>query len=94
MDYSKTYRKVAYFGLWAEETADSYGIRDSLNVGFRSWMTNDGLFTRSKTSNRHNGSTGQTFRLGAKAHLAARAEQKRYAPQTGRTEMYKAAAKD
>ena len=35
-DFAKTYQKVTYFGLWAEETADDYGKRDT---PWRSWPT-------------------------------------------------------
>lgn len=31
-NFSNVYRGVRYFGLWAEEVADTYGIRDALNV--------------------------------------------------------------
>jgi hypothetical protein len=31
-DFSKPYRGVAYFGVWAEDTADDYGRRDASNV--------------------------------------------------------------
>jgi hypothetical protein len=31
-DYSKPYRGVAYFGLWATETADDYGRRDAAAI--------------------------------------------------------------
>jgi hypothetical protein len=31
-DFASPYRKVAYFGLWAEETADQYGKRDAMDV--------------------------------------------------------------
>jgi hypothetical protein len=31
-DYASPYRKVPYFGIWAEETADHYGKRDAMAV--------------------------------------------------------------
>jgi hypothetical protein len=31
-DFSSPYRKVPYFGIWAEETADDYGKRDAMAV--------------------------------------------------------------
>lgn len=31
-DFSNIYRGVGYFGLWAEERADTLGIRDALDV--------------------------------------------------------------
>lgn len=31
-DITKPYKGVAYFGLWAVETADDYGKRDALAV--------------------------------------------------------------
>jgi hypothetical protein len=31
-DFASPYRKVAYFGLWAQETADQYGKRDAMGV--------------------------------------------------------------
>ena len=31
-DFSKPYRDVGYFGIWAEETGDDYGRRDTLAV--------------------------------------------------------------
>ena len=31
-DFGRPYRKVAYFGLWAAETADDYGRRDAVTV--------------------------------------------------------------
>jgi hypothetical protein len=31
-DFSRPYRKVPYFGIWAEETADQYGKRDAMAV--------------------------------------------------------------
>ena len=31
-DYSKPYRGVAWFGLWASDTADDYGRRDAVKV--------------------------------------------------------------
>ena len=31
-DYSKPYRGVAWFGLWAEESADIYGGRAALDI--------------------------------------------------------------
>jgi hypothetical protein len=31
-DFASPYRKVAYFGLWAEETADQYRKRDAMGV--------------------------------------------------------------
>ena len=31
-DYSKPYRGVAWFGLWATDTADDYGRRDAVTV--------------------------------------------------------------
>ena len=31
-DFARPYRKVPYFGIWAEETADQYGKRDALAV--------------------------------------------------------------
>lgn len=31
-DFASPYRKVPYFGIWAEETADDYGKRDAMAV--------------------------------------------------------------
>jgi len=31
-DFAKPYKKVQYFGLWAEETADQYGKRDAMAI--------------------------------------------------------------
>jgi hypothetical protein len=31
-DFASPYRKVPYFGIWAEETADQYGKRDAMAV--------------------------------------------------------------
>jgi hypothetical protein len=31
-DFAKPYRKVPYFGIWAEESADQYGKRDAMAV--------------------------------------------------------------
>jgi len=31
-DFSRPYRGVQYFGLWADETADRYGIRDAMAI--------------------------------------------------------------
>lgn len=31
-DFSKKYRGVAHFGLWADEAADRYGDRDAWNI--------------------------------------------------------------
>ena len=31
-DFSKPYREVVWFGLWAHETADDYGKREALTV--------------------------------------------------------------
>jgi hypothetical protein len=31
-DFSKPYRKVTYFGLWADDTADDYGKRDAMAI--------------------------------------------------------------
>ena len=31
-NFAKPYRKVAYFGLWAEESADQYGKRDAMAI--------------------------------------------------------------
>lgn len=31
-DFAKSYKKVQYFGLWAEETADQYGKRDAMAI--------------------------------------------------------------
>lgn len=31
-DYGKAYRGVQYFGIWADETADSFGTRDAVNI--------------------------------------------------------------
>jgi hypothetical protein len=31
-DFSKPYSDVAYFGIWASETADDYGSRDAVAV--------------------------------------------------------------
>ena len=30
--FADPYRKVPYFGIWAEETADQYGKRDAMAV--------------------------------------------------------------
>ena len=32
MDFDKTYRRVTFFGTWAEETADGFGQRDAITV--------------------------------------------------------------
>jgi hypothetical protein len=34
-DFSKPYRGVTYFGIWATETADDFGRRDASNVLMR-----------------------------------------------------------
>lgn len=31
-DFSAQYRKVGYFGIWAEESADIYGARDAVRI--------------------------------------------------------------
>jgi hypothetical protein len=31
-DFARPYRKVLYFGIWAEESADQYGKRDAMAV--------------------------------------------------------------
>lgn len=31
-DFSAQYRKVAHFGIWADEAADSYGARDAMQI--------------------------------------------------------------
>jgi hypothetical protein len=31
-DFARPYQKVAYFGLWAEESADEYGKRDAMAI--------------------------------------------------------------
>jgi hypothetical protein len=31
-DFSRPYKGVQYFGLWATETADRYGIRDAMDI--------------------------------------------------------------
>lgn len=32
MDFSKAYRGVQYFGVWADDTADAYGMRDAMAI--------------------------------------------------------------
>lgn len=32
MDFDRTYRRVAFFGTWAEETADGFGQKDAIAV--------------------------------------------------------------
>lgn len=31
-DFSARYRKVTYFGIWADESADTYGARDAMQI--------------------------------------------------------------
>lgn len=31
-DFSKTYRRVPFFGIWAEDTADTFGARDAMAI--------------------------------------------------------------
>lgn len=43
-DFSKKYRGVPHFGIWAEETADQYGDRDAWRIlwdGVRRCTTDD-----------------------------------------------------
>jgi hypothetical protein len=37
-DFASPYRKVPYFGIWAEETADQYGKRRHGSPGRRRGM--------------------------------------------------------